>query len=326
MRSLLVSLIVLASALAGAPALAECKLEKLAELPVTMIGLRPTVMARIDGVDARFVVDSGAFFSSLTPASVARFKLSQSPAPFNMRISGIGGGDVDISVANAKDFAFAGFPHKHVDFLVIDTAGGDSAAGVIGQNMLGAADVEYDLANGVIRLFHPDGCGGAVLAYWLKPDQAYSVIDIEPTTPQAPNAKARARLNGAGITVVFDTGSPRSMLSRAAAGRGGVTPASPGTTPAGYASGVARHSALATWRGTFASFKLGDEEIRNTPLIFGAIGLEDADMLIGTDFFLAHHVYVANSQHKLYFTYNGGPVFNLVAPNRPAAPPPEAPP
>jgi tetratricopeptide (TPR) repeat protein len=36
-------------------------------------------------------------------------------------------------------------------------------------------------------------------------------------------------------------------------------------------------------------------------------------MLLGSDFFLSHHVYVANSQRKLYFTYNGGPVFNLTA-------------
>ena len=36
-------------------------------------------------------------------------------------------------------------------------------------------------------------------------------------------------------------------------------------------------------------------------------------MLIGADFFLSHRVYVANSQRKLYFTYNGGPVFNLTA-------------
>jgi tetratricopeptide (TPR) repeat protein len=38
-------------------------------------------------------------------------------------------------------------------------------------------------------------------------------------------------------------------------------------------------------------------------------GLED--MLVGADFFLSHRVYVSNSQHKLYFTYNGGAVFNL---------------
>jgi tetratricopeptide (TPR) repeat protein len=36
-------------------------------------------------------------------------------------------------------------------------------------------------------------------------------------------------------------------------------------------------------------------------------------MLIGADFFLSHRVYVATSQHRLYFTYNGGAVFNLTA-------------
>jgi tetratricopeptide (TPR) repeat protein len=34
-------------------------------------------------------------------------------------------------------------------------------------------------------------------------------------------------------------------------------------------------------------------------------------MLIGADFFLSHRIYVAGKQHKLFFTYNGGPVFNL---------------
>jgi len=36
-------------------------------------------------------------------------------------------------------------------------------------------------------------------------------------------------------------------------------------------------------------------------------------MLIGADFFLSHRIYVASSQRKLYFTYNGGPVFDLAA-------------
>jgi tetratricopeptide (TPR) repeat protein len=40
-------------------------------------------------------------------------------------------------------------------------------------------------------------------------------------------------------------------------------------------------------------------------------------MLIGADFFLSHRIYVASSQHRLYFTYNGGPVFNLKASQAP---------
>ena len=53
---------------------------------------------------------------------------------------------------------------------------------------------------------------------------------------------------------------------------------------------------------------------------------EDTDMLIGADFFLSHRIYVASSQRKLFFTYNGGPVFNLgaPAPSKTAAEPPAA--
>jgi hypothetical protein len=43
-------------------------------------------------------------------------------------------------------------------------------------------------------------------------------------------------------------------------------------------------------------------------------------MLIGCDFFLAHHVLVLNRQRKLLFTYNGGTVFQI-PPSAPASPP-----
>ena len=33
-------------------------------------------------------------------------------------------------------------------------------------------------------------------------------------------------------------------------------------------------------------------------------------MLLGAEFFLSHRVSVACGRNKLYFTYNGGPIFN----------------
>jgi tetratricopeptide (TPR) repeat protein len=39
--------------------------------------------------------------------------------------------------------------------------------------------------------------------------------------------------------------------------------------------------------------------------------MEDVDMLIGIDYFLSHRIYVARSQRRMYFTYSGGPVFDL---------------
>ena len=294
-----------------ARAFADCKLAKMAELPVTMSNLKPVITAQINGEEARFVADSGAFYSLITQAGAAQYKLKVRAAPFDLSFSGIG--NIEPSVATVKVFTIAGVPLRNIEFLVGgSTVGGSESVGVLGQNFFRIGDVEYDLARGAIRLMRAKDCRRTVLAYWVKPSEPYSVMGIEPAALQSPHTSGTAFINGARIRVIFDTGAGRSILSSRAAERAGVTPDTPGVTGAGYVLGLGRGS-IKTYRGPFSSFKIGDEEIRNTQLRFGDIGVEDADMLIGADFFLSHRIYVASSQRKLFFTYNGGPVFNLTA-------------
>lgn len=305
----------------AAPAGAECVMTKVAEAPVTMSDLRPTVTVKVNGHDAVFFIDSGAFFSTISPEGAARFGLVKGPLPPGMTIRGVGGG-ADMSVATAKSFDFAGIPYKDLDFLVSEQGFGVGAGpvGTIGQNLLGKADVEYDLANGMMRMFVPERCDDTFLAYWVKPSQAYSVVHITPAQNTKSNATATASVNGAKIWVLFDTGSAASILSTEAATSAGIKPPDAGKGSAGYSSGVGLHSYLRDWIAPVDSFKLGDEEIQRTRLRFGDLKLlNGVDMLIGADFFLSHRVLVSNSQHKLYFTYVGGPVFNLTT-----TPPPPA--
>jgi predicted aspartyl protease len=324
--------------LAGAAdrGLAGCKLAKVAELPVTMIGLRPVVHAQINGADALFIADSGAFFSTLSSAAAERFKLQLYPAPDWFRLHGVGG-DASARITSVRTFTIFKVPIPNVDFLVAGNDFGAGAVGLLGQNVFRlSSDIEYDLANGVIRLMQPSDCGKAMLAYWAA-SQSASVVDIEHATRTEPHTMGAAFLNGTKIRVTFDTGAATSLLTLAAAKRAGITPESPGVVPAGVGLGIGREP-VSTWIAPFQSFKIGDEEIRNTHLRIAAGGLPSSDMLIGADFFLSHRVYVANSQSKLYFTYNGGPVFNLTAepqgpdndraPNSPVpgSPPPSSPP
>jgi tetratricopeptide (TPR) repeat protein len=305
--------------LASSPAFAACKLGRMAELPVTMSDSKPILTAKINGQDARFVADSGAFFSMITEASAAQFNLKLTPAPWGLYVKGIGG-TVDPSVATVKIFTLAGIPIKNVEFLVGgSTIGGSENVGVLGKNFFRIGDVEYDLAKGVIRLMHSEGCSRAVLAYWIKPSDPYSVMNIEAATPLSPHTTGTALIDGAAIRVMFDTGAATSMLTLKAAARAGVTPDSAGVVAAGYETGIGR-GAVKSYIGPFSSFKIGDEEIRNTRLRFGDIDLPNADMLLGTDFFLSHRIYVAGRLHKLFFTYNGGPVFKLPASAAPKAP------
>jgi tetratricopeptide (TPR) repeat protein len=119
-----------------------------------------------------------------------------------------------------------------------------------------------------------------------------------------------AYLNGSEIHVEMDTGSTVSFLSLKSAAKVGVTPDSPGVAYAGDANGIGK-TRFRTYIARFDSFKIGQEEIKNAKLRIGDIDVPGVDMMLGADFFLSHRIYVANSQHKIYFTYNGGPVFDL---------------
>jgi len=310
----------LAILVASAPAFAgSCMLGKMAEFPITMKNLRPLMTAKINDVDVQFLVDSGAFYSMISAASAAELKLATHPAPFGFYVTGIGGGTAAVSVATVKVFTLAGVPLRNIEFLVGGSEVGSGSIGALGQNVLHIGDVEYDLGQGFVRLMKPHDCSKSMLAYWVNGTSLpYSVINIASTTPQNPNTTGSAFINGTEIRVVFDSGAGVSTLSLKAAARVGVKPDSPGVVYAGATHGIGRNT-IPSYIAPFSSFKIGDEEIRNTRLRIADIDLPNADMLIGPDFFLSHRIYVANSQHKLYFTYNGGPVFNLAGAKYPQA-------
>lgn len=286
----------------------KCILGRVAELPVTMAGTRPLISAKIDGREARFVLDSGAFFSMMSTATAAEFNLKLTMVPFGLRIQGLGG-SVSPQIATVKEFGFAGATIHNIQFL----AGGSEVGveGLLGQNFLEQWDVEYDFAKGVVRLFKPDGCRKNNLAYWLVPGQSYSVVQIESMGGGRWHTVGEGYVDGKKIRVLFDTGAGTSMLSERAAERAGIKIDAPGVVYAGYSRGIGR-GMVRTYIATASSLKIGDgEEIKNAQLRIADLGSLDADMLLGSDFFVSHHVFVANSQRKLYLTYNGGPVFNL---------------
>jgi len=307
-------LIAAASLLLPLGSFAACSIGKIADLPVHMDGMRALMPVKLNDTDTSLIVDSGAFVSLLSPAGAAQIKAKVSPTTVISSIRGANGG-ADVSVATLDQFVLDGIPMPpHYQFLVGGTDSGAGAVGLLGENILGIEDSEYDLANGMIRLMKPQNCGDHPLAYWAEasklPIQVLTLVETGGEV--SAHINAIAQLNGHKIYVMFDTGAPTSVLTLMAARRAGVTPSSAGVVSAGISGGVGR-GGFPTWVGPFTSFKLGGEETRNTRLRFGDLSLGDIDMVLGMDFFLSHHIYVSKAQHRLYFTYNGGPVFNLAS-------------
>lgn len=286
----------------------SCKVGQMAAIPVTMQGMRAVVDTRINGRPAPFILDSGAFFSNIWPAVAHEFDLPQQPLPNGMRLGGIGGG-TDATVATVRHFSLAGLDIPNVQFTVAGSDIGQS--GLIGQNVLGLADVEYDLPGGMVRLFKPMGCGRAAMAYWTK-GQPFFEIPIETKEAAHNHTVGTVELDGAKLNATFDTGAPQTVLSLRGAARAGVHPGGPGVEAAGWESGMGRR-VVQGWTAKFKLLKIGNEELHNVRLRFADLGTLDTDMLLGTDFFVSHRLYVSNLQHRIYFTYTGGRLFNAVA-------------
>lgn len=296
----------LAAAFTG-PALAECVVKPILQLPVTMSGRQAIVKLKINGVDEPFVVDSGAFYSVMSDAKVSELKLPRKFVSINYRIQGVGGSDGNTGMTNVKSVTLGGATFSNVEFFI-----SSFPEEILGQNVLGVADVEYDFSNGALRLFEPQGCSGESLAYWAK--DGASIVSIRPRDAENPHTIGQAYVNGARISVIFDTGAGASVLTTEAAHKAGIALDGPDVRLLGHTMGIGP-GAVKTWSVPASSFKIGDEEIRNTRLEVGDISSEQlgADMLLGADFFLSHRVYVSGLQRKLYFTYNGGPVFMIDA-------------
>ncbi len=285
---------------------ARCNLTELASLPVHMDGLRPLVDAKVNGHATRLVADSGAFFSTLSAEDAKKFDLKALPVRWVL-VQGLSGA-VMAKIQTAQEFSVLGHSFRNLDFVAAPESFWWSVSGLLGQNFLNVTDTEYDLSKGVIRFFHVDDCKDQTLAYW-DVGAPYSVIPIR-KTGQKRDIIGKVSVNGVELNAQFDTGTAYSVLSMKGAARAGIKKGDPRLKPGGVSSGIGWRLNQ-TWIAPVDSFKIGDEEIRQTGLRVTEFELPDADMLIGADFFLSHHILVANSQQQLYLTYNGGPVFKL---------------
>jgi predicted aspartyl protease len=232
----------------------------MANLPVTMQGLRASVPVKINGKDTSFWLDSGAFFSIMSAAKAAELDLKVGAAPPGFYLVGIGG-SASAGVTTVKSFGIVGQNITNIQFLV---GGSDAGNGLIGRNLLALADTEFDLANGAVKLIHPKGCDGP-LAYWAGANPYFVVPLNSDDNPHDHQFRLPVTINGVKIEAVLDTGAPTSLISRRTAERAGIDLSGPGVIPEDRIGGFGR-STKSGWVVPVASVSVGDEQILKTHL------------------------------------------------------------
>jgi hypothetical protein len=195
---------------------------------------------------------------------------------------------------------------ENVEFLVGGNEINAGAMGVVGRNLLAWGDTEYDLAHGMVRLSFPKGyCEYANLAYWAG-SAPVVVVPLDGQQHDGSEIRIPVAINGVRTLATMDTGATVTLDDDA--------------------SGEARRDRRAIagagrprrriWR------RAGEPLSRHRRPVRGRRGeghqrrvrhrrrrLLQVDMLMGLDYFLSHRIYVSRLQHKVYITWNGGPVF-----------------
>jgi predicted aspartyl protease len=310
--------------LAGtAAAYGQCKPNFVAQIPVTIENNQAFIPGvQLNAQPVATMLDTGAAFSFLWQNEAARLGLRLTKANGAYHMYGAGGeGTVFVTVID--HFQMGSFVGDQLDLLVMGTLNDTRRAPLLlGDDLFSHYVTEYDFAHGVVRLFKPTDCQPAQMMYWSK---TYSMAELERLSSQDPKIKLAVQVNGKRLIAILDSGSQLSTVDRNAAVPAGVIKSDAESTQSFTGISGRPHE---SWLGYFATLAVGDEVLKNAKFWVGDVFSPDQEsqtgsrlaytpdnlpqMMLGCDFFLSHRMIVFPKEHQLLFTYNGGPILQVV--------------
>jgi predicted aspartyl protease len=329
----------------GAASFAACQMEKAATLPMQVENGLIFVPGAINGRAVRFLVDTTAD-SLILPNPAHDMQLFQILHPRDRSFMYVAEGrigPVNVEELKVGELTLSNYI-MHVLGRRADFGAPDQVA-VLGRDFLKGYDVEFDAKAGRITLYKSSGCETANLAGWSERANAvgmlegddllyYHIAEFRRYIPDMRGVFLPAKVNGADVVAILDSGSVQTSLSTTAAHTLGVLPAGPGVPRIGDGYSLINNRKLESWQAPVESVTLDQETIRPATLLVHRIEGADeltgtdftgtrlngrpiytADLILGADFMLSHHVLVAYSQRRIYFTYEGGPAFHADAPS-----------
>jgi hypothetical protein len=296
----------------------SCKIAQIAEWHVDRVQNRPIVEGQINGQSIHILIDTGTGHSYI--AEAAAWKLGLPVRQSNDRRAFTVGGIVQVKTTVIDHLKVGTFDGDNLRFDVINTTPLPGVDFMLGADFFWHFATEFDLANGKVRILQPTDCKPEQLVYW---GQSYFVANLERMTSDDAEIDVYTDLNGSHAKATLDTGSPISFASTLSARAAGVKSDDAGLAAAPSVKGVGG-STIPTWIGRFDTFAIGDETIRNAKLRIGDLYIlggqwnrvmAKRELILGCDFLMAHRVIVQPREHVMVFSYNGGPVFQLIHPD-----------
>ena len=257
------------------------------------------VEVTIDGQKVKLLVDTGAEKTLLTEATVERLHL---PRDYTHATRTYGIGDAtaawDALLPHGMVLGGVRFPVDRVTVgrFSIANAGGDAADGLLGADILLAFDLDLDLPQSQLSLYHARRQCPNAAPPWPQP-----YIGVAGVATRRDRLMVPFELDGVPGLAVVDTGAQLSSISEQLAERMGVAADALSADRTVIAHGAAPNE-VAVRLHRFRELRIGPAvmDAPALPVVPMTSGMGDA--LVGADFLKGRRAWLSYSTHRIFVT------------------------
>ena len=291
---LLVALIMASGrAFAAEPFPDNCKLVRQAGLPFTPGHGRIVVAVGVNGQPMHFVVDTGGFYSTITPAAVDRLGLHPANIRSDLELSDAGGGKAT-HFARVDELVIGTTHARGLTFMIGEE--GQDEDGGLAPEMLRNFDLDFDMGGRTLNLFKPHPCSDHAV-YWTDD---YTAVPFDIT--EAGHIRLTVTLNGVPMRALLDTGSPSTLI-----GEDLAAPLHSADTPDGaMALNGTNGGVLQGTPRLFDNLVIGKFQFQQPALLVAskdsAWRSDGAQILLGLNLLQGLHFYIDYKRKTLYLS------------------------
>ncbi len=289
--------LVLASVLATSTTMARggCRPRHLIDLPINMGPELPLVFVSAGGRGATLILDTGAERTILSLPAVKRLGLQPYHA-YQRTMRGIGGtiasDTVDVSLTAS------GVPLPNHGILVgslsLPALGEvEPPDGLLGADILSNFELDLDLPNGLLHLYEKPSCE------MDSPEWGQPYATIEANRSLHDHLFFPVILDGTRLAAIIDSGTHDSLIDERAAKKAGLNDNNLKKDPTNMLRGLDAGTVPSRIH-YFASLGVGDEILIRQRLGVTALGLNDADVILGVEYLRKHRVWFSYAAHQIF--------------------------
>lgn len=276
---------------------AQCRPGRPAEIPVTRLGNVPLVTVRVNGAPAIFLADTGAERTILSIAAAKRLGVA-AHYEYARRMRSLGAavssGDARLRSLGLGSATIADF-RVLVGSVSLPSAGGKPLDGLLGADFLGSFEVEIDLPQDRLVLYEKPPCPISAPP-WREP-----YIAISANRSLHDRLFFPVSLDGHRLAALIDTGAQLTALDAEAASAAGVTGSALARDPSANLRGAAAET-VKSRAHRFNRLDIGGEVVRDPVIVVAALGLQDADLVLGADFLRTRRAWLSYGSHRIFLS------------------------